>query len=252
MALSANDRLVLIRIKVERAKKHLIDLEAEIIASRDKHAYIMIGDHNLPVGGIARQIFGEPQIFRARRLPVDVVAAAGDVVHNLRSALDHLAYQLAVVGTPDTEPSRRIEFPIAKDAATYEAEKARKVEGIRPETVKVIDALQPYKGGCHGDALWRIHELDNIDKHRTPFRVGQDYLLIADWMPSDYLVRKAGPPHFVGVEGFDANVQEDMQLEVEKALGNSQVVQDDALLPSLRQLVNFVDDLIGKFLPLLE
>jgi len=74
---------------------------------------------------------------------------------------------------------------------------------------------------------------------------------VGDWMPN-YLVRNAGSPHFTGTEGFDPDVQEDMQLEVEEALGNPQVAQSDALLPSLRQLVNFVDDLIGKFLPLLK
>lgn len=250
MGLNANSRLILVRIKIERAKKHLADLEAQIVASRNDYRHIVIRKTDSPIGG-AFQMSGDPT-HKALRLPVDVIAGAGDVVHNLRSALDHLAYQLAVVGTPTVEPSRRIEFPIAKDAATYESEKARKVEGIRPEAVKVIDALQPYKGGCHGDALWRIHELDNIDKHRTHFRVGRDYLLVGDWMPGDFLIRNAGSPHFGGAESFDANVQEDMQLEVEKAVDNSQIVQGDALLPSLRQLVNFVDDLVGKFLPLLE
>ena len=125
---------------------------------------------------------------------------------------------------------------------------------MRPEAVKAIDALQPYKGGCHGDILWRIHELDNINKHRTHFYVAHDYLLTADWMPSEYLVRTASIPHFAGVEGedFDVSVQEEMQLEVENALGDSEIVQGNSLLPALRQMVDFVDDLVSRLLPLLE
>src|SRR5208283_3271512 len=238
MALTADSRLVLVRIKIERAKKHFADLEAAVVSSRGKYTTVVIRKNDLPMTGVFQMGPGNPPLYDVTQIPVDVISAAGDIVHNLRSALDHLAYQLAEVGTPGKEPSRRVEFPIAKDAATYKAEKARKVEGIRPEAVKVIDALQPYKGGCNGDALWRIHELDNIDKHRAHFRVGYDYLLVADWMPSNYLVRNAGSPHFTGTEGFDPDVQKDMQLEVEKALSETQIVDSNALLPSLRQLVN--------------
>lgn len=226
MSLTADGRLLLVRVKIERAKKHLGDLEAAIIESRGKHSYIVIRDVNKPVGGVS---LGGPPVTKVGEVPVDVISIAGDVVHNLRSALDHLAYQLAVTGTPGKEPSRRVEFPIAKDATTYEAEKARKLEGIRPDTVKVIDALKPYKGG--NDAIWRIHELDNIDKHRAHFSVGHEYLLFGDWMPTGYLVRNAGSPHFDGTEGFDPDVQQNIQLEVEKALGDPQVTQGNALLP---------------------
>ncbi len=45
-------------------------------------------------------------------LPFDALAAAGDIVHNLRSALDHLAFQLVLAGghTPTTETA----FPVWK------------------------------------------------------------------------------------------------------------------------------------------
>lgn len=252
MALQASDRLVLVRVKIERAKKNLSDMEAEIRANRDKHSQVVIRDDYTKVSCGFSQMSSYPPIRKVPRLPASAIATAGDVVHNLRSALDHLAYQLTMVGTPSVEPSRRIEFPIAKDATTYESEKARKVQGMRPEAIEAIDRLQPYKGGCNGDILWRLHELDNINKHRTHLTVAHDYLLFADWMPGEYLVGIAGTPHFTGVEGFDVNVQEDMQLEVEKSLGESEIVQGNALLPTLHQMMDFVDDLVAKFVPLLE
>jgi hypothetical protein len=246
MPLSAESKLVLVRIRIERAKKHLADLEADIAASRDKSKHIVIARGSVPVTGFFQ---GEPPVVKIPRLPVDIFSGAGEVIHDLRSALDHLAYQLAKVGTPSVEPSRKVAFPIAKSAHSYEFIKPDRVAGMRPDAVAFIDALQPYKGGCNGDTLWRINELDNINKHKTHLTVAHDYLLVADWMPGDYLVPASSTAPFEGVEGFDAGVQEDLQLEVEKVFSDP---QRDALLPSLRHFVEYIDKLVGTFLPLLE
>jgi hypothetical protein len=250
MPLKGIDRLILVRVKVERAKKHLRDLEDEIVVNRDQCSSVFIeNSDSIPSGP---QQLTTP-LFPARipRLPWNAIATAGDLVHNLRSALDHLAYQLATVGTPGTEPSRRVEFPIAKDVATYESEKAKKIQGMKPEVVKAIDDLQPYKGGRNGDLLWRIHELDNLNKHRTHFTVAHDYILYADWI-GDYLVRgKPQTSQFVTLDSFDINVQENLQQEVETAIEDASR-RGEALLPFLRQLVGYVENLIECFLPFLH
>jgi hypothetical protein len=175
----------------------------------------------------------------------DGLGAAGDVVHNLRSALDHLANQLVWVGSGE-KPGFRVEFPIAKDAITYEKEKARKVDGMCPEVIKVIDALKPYKGG--NDMFWRIHELDNIDKHRTLFTYTHDCFLVADWLkditPFPYNL-KASNPHFGGV--FENEAEQDVEFEIDQAVTQPKIAHGDALLPSLHQLVDFVEDLVPVF-----
>jgi hypothetical protein len=244
MPLTANDRIILIRVKVERAKKHLRDLAAELLV-RD-HAVVVESQIDSEGAqsaahwglGIADRVYNIP------RLPIDVLPIAGDVIHNLRAALDHLAGHLVIVGS-GKEPSRRIEFPIAKDEATYEAEKARKVEGMRPEAIEAIDRLKPYKGG--NDALWRIHELDNIDKHRSLFTVAHDYLFWADWFDGDYWL-KTDSPNFSGV---DAQVEQNVQLEIEEAASQPSIASSNALLPTLHQLVDFVESLIMEFRPYL-
>src|SRR5260370_21429469 len=177
MPLQAIARLILLRVKVERAKKHLIDLEGEIAAHRGKYLSVVIGPGSKGFAQMSENPVALPV------LPWSAVASAGDVVHNLRSALDHLAHQLVLVGTPGKEQTRRIEFPSARDLATYENTKGAKVVGMRQEAIEAIDALQPYKGG--NDGLWRIHELDNIDKHRGLFTVERDCIFTAEWMPDD-------------------------------------------------------------------
>jgi hypothetical protein len=139
-------------------------------------------------------------------------------------------------------------FPIAKDLNAYESSKAGKVKGMRPEAVKAIDALSPYKGG--NDPLWRIHELDIIDKHRALFTVGQDYQFTGDWFEMGSYLLQAQSPDFAGV--FDSQVENDVQLEIKKAVSNAKIPQSNALLPSLHQLINFVDDLVASFKPLLQ
>ncbi|MGA8763942.1 MAG: hypothetical protein WB562_13835, partial [Candidatus Sulfotelmatobacter sp.] len=166
---------------------------------------------------------------------------------------DHLANQLAWVGS-GKEPGRRVEFPIAKDAGTYQREKAGKVKGILPEVIKVIDALEPYKNG-KGEALWRLHELDNIDKHRTLFTYSHDCFLVADWLSevTDWPYNlKASDPHFRGVDAFDGEVEQEMEAEIDKAIHQPKVVSGQALLPSLVQLVDYVNDLVLGFKPFLQ
>lgn len=241
MALTAYARLVLLRIKIERAKQHFRDLERVVIASRDKHLHVLLPNEEPQPGAT---------LTRLPVYPFEILSIAGDVVHGLRSSLDHLAYQLAIVGSGET-PTRRVEFPIAKDRDTYEAEKARKVEGIRPEAVEAIDRLSPYKGG--NDVLWRIHELDNIDKHRFVFVIAKDALFDAPWYAEErpYLIRprtlNTDAPLFSGV--FDSEVENDVNFEIEKAVSKTQVAESDALLPALRHYINVVENLIFSFEP---
>ena len=250
--LDSQDRLVLIQVKIEWAKKHLRTLTTEINSL--EHTTVLTRDKNT---GVAPHpiILLHPHNFQTLpTLSFDVVTLAGDIVHNLRSALDHLARQLVLVGieispasAPLTEKDwRRIEFPIAETLSKYEAEKTRKIKGMLPEAVEAIDLLKPYKGG--NDALWRIHELDNIDKHRHLFSVEHDFLFTSDWFFGAYWL-KAENPNFSGIE---PTVENDIQSEIEEALGQTQTLQPDALIPTLHQLANFVENLVIEFRPLLR
>ena len=118
MSLSAKDRLVLIRVKIERAKKHLLELQAEVNSAGRQELQVACMKTD-PQTGQLRPYFGP--------LPIssfNLLATAGDVIQNLRSALDHLAYQLAQVGSPNIEPSRYVSFPIATTADIYKTSKA--------------------------------------------------------------------------------------------------------------------------------
>ena len=95
----------------------------------------------------------------------------GDVLHNFRSSLDHLAYALTVasVGSPlAPELERQTEFPIFSTESGFEQSGRLAIRGMSAEAQAVIEELQPYRRGDDWalDPLWLLRQLSNIDKHR--------------------------------------------------------------------------------------
>jgi hypothetical protein len=122
----------------------------------------------IPVRGCQR-VCGRP-VHRARRLSAPtargLLMLTGDAVHNLRSALDHLAWSLA-----GASADRHTEFPIFIDEAKFRDKGRTKMRGMPSQAKKIIKSLQPYKRP-HGlpeekEPLWLLQSLDIEDKHRT-------------------------------------------------------------------------------------
>ncbi len=112
----------------------------------------------------------------AQRLSLSI----GDCLQCFRSTLDHLAFELASAFTiPVTkEIEQDSSFPILSDVNRSGAfgqgpdkwlSAKAKVCGMHPDAQTVIEGLQPYKRGqaYETDTLWRLGQLNNIDKHRA-------------------------------------------------------------------------------------
>ena len=155
--LSAESRLALVRAKVERAKQNLAETEFIIFTA---HGYMP--GVNMHVKS-RKRLPGQHPTYE---IPFDALTAAGDVVHNLRGALDHLAYQLTKANRPRTtdDEFRNIYFPISKDKTAHEKAMKSYKKFFGAEAIKLIDSFKPYKGG--NEALSRLHSLNNLSKHR--------------------------------------------------------------------------------------
>lgn len=83
----------------------------------------------------------------------------GDAVHNMRCALDHIAYGLAVENRRPAKPSGKPTFPLLqhKNPKLREA-----LADIAPAAIDVIERFQPYE---RRNQLWMLSVLDNADKH---------------------------------------------------------------------------------------
>jgi hypothetical protein len=159
-----------VRLKLERAQQHLDALQQEIERFLRRHPYTVIEEFNEEAGEylLRAQVLEEPP----SRWGVEV----GDVVHNLRSALDHLVWQLAL-SHGGTAPSGT-EFPVFVDETAFKRSSKGggryKIRGISPDAKTIIEALQPYHAGENTERhwLWALQQISNWDKHRTIHVVG--------------------------------------------------------------------------------
>jgi len=163
----AEERNAQIKTKIERALVHIGELKSECSRFVESSPYL-VQVRRAPL--TRRPIY---YVASVQHTPHQIALIAGDVLQNLRSALDHLAYQLVVVGKNSPGPFSHVYFPIADNAEKYLAERNRKVAGMREYAIAAIDAVKPYQGG--NDLLWRLHRLNNIDKHRLLIAVGSAY-----------------------------------------------------------------------------
>jgi len=107
-------------------------------------------------------------------VPGELSAIAGDALHNLRSALDNLAYELALAHTGDPLPPRIAgdsAFPIfAEERPDTNKKLKRMLKGVHPEARTIIRGMQPYNPdhGGRQNVRWVLSDLNARDKHRLP------------------------------------------------------------------------------------
>ena len=155
-------RLDGVRVKLCRADEHLETLDKSVQGFLKGSPYRPFADMDMEAGeGLVRvEIRACPPVLEWGVL-------VGDVLHNLRSALDHLAWQLG----GDPPPNKRTSaFPIHWDRGDYRREGAKKVAGVPCHPQAIIEDLQPYQRGdekrAKGHALWWLKVLSEWDKHR--------------------------------------------------------------------------------------
>lgn len=153
-----------IQAKITRAREHLGVLDELIGAYVGRKPYEFAAEVDAN---------SEMRTFlTVHELPPDELwgPIIGDAVHNLRSALDHLAWLLALPSARRDTP-RGIEFPIYLDdpATNPKVRRAlrKKLACLRPDSHALVDAAQPYKRGDSHHPLWLLQALWNTDKHRS-------------------------------------------------------------------------------------
>src|SRR6202034_3506049 len=104
---------------------------------------------------------------------------------------------MALVYTPSLTDRelKKIELPISETISKYKTDTAGKLKGINPLAVDAIHGLKPYGagGGALSVLLWRLHALNNSDKHRTRFTVGPECVFTAERFPVVYHVKTDNP-----------------------------------------------------------
>lgn len=148
------------RLKTARAREQLDAFRDEQLAYFRREPYYTVSKFEPERGEyVIRYRVIEPP-------PPRLSVLIGDVVHNLSSTLEHLAWQLVIASGND--PIERVTgFPIFESQPNYAKLAPAMVQGIKPEFVTEIERLQPYnREPPESDPLAVLRYLWNRDKHR--------------------------------------------------------------------------------------
>jgi hypothetical protein len=163
-----SDRLVGYRAKIARAKEHLCELKESIDSFiLDRNAYSVIKEPNPETGVFVFRL----QLHRSPPL-TEWSLIIGDCIHNMRSALDHLFWQLVLLENPNGVADTTASFPILRDRGTFKGRKAKIERWIGQRAATMVENMQPYQGaGPDKNPFLFIHSCDITDKHKllVPF-----------------------------------------------------------------------------------
>ena len=157
-----------VNLKLERAKCHLAHLENAIDARINPNVYRFELNRDAQSGKHILTAHDVPAVDPQWSLEI------GEILFNLRSALDHLAWQLVILDGAH-EPGKDTQFPIRETPFNKKGVllPIRLIpEVTNPQILEAFEEVQPYyrhdltpQPPCQSP-LWQVNKLNNIDKHR--------------------------------------------------------------------------------------
>jgi hypothetical protein len=146
------------RKKIERAYEHIKELNSAVSAFGNSDFYTLRLEHNPRTRINYLHITIDPTDFL-----ISAALISGDILHNLRSALDILYYEIV---TPELA-SKYTRFPVRNSLEELKVPlKAAFEKGqISDDVMGLIrDKVKPYQTG--NPAIWALDDLNIIDKHQ--------------------------------------------------------------------------------------
>ena len=154
--------LIGIHAKLLRAEQQIQEIayEADALCAEVKQGIVReVNEHNEQVWTYR----GETP-----EAPVRWSILVGEILYNLRSALDHLVWQLVLEN--QRTPGRHNQFPITRDQGHWQQERVRALKGVNQRHQAMIGYVQPFTGGISlpfdVSRLKVLDGLSNIEKHR--------------------------------------------------------------------------------------
>ncbi len=161
--------------KYERAVEQLTSLNEEVLAfGKQPYPYTIV--RQVCDEG-AHYVFGLKPAWPTN-LQDRWGAIIGEIVHDLRSALEQLVWQLVLLNGGQPRKSHTFPIRVKEPAEGFAVEMRRKwtdksgrvcygpLFGVNDDALTLIESCQPYKGS-NGALLRQLHEMWNTDKHKT-------------------------------------------------------------------------------------
>jgi len=151
--------------KLDHARQHIGVLRHEIAqaGAPDPNSILLSRKYEPAEGAVVYRIERVVEIRNSWPLIV------GDAIHDLRSALDHLMWQLAIVylgRQPNRREAPNIQFPVIRKLREFNGH--RYLRYVQLADVNRLKPFQPYKRARKGQRhpLPKLAQLSNTDKHR--------------------------------------------------------------------------------------
>ncbi len=154
--------------RIDRAEEHLQAIKGGLLRHFEADKYLITGEYQRQFNSLKGTIITDPVTFPEIDPRLNTIV--GEHLHDLRSALDHLAWQLVLKA--GGKPTDKTGFPI-KDTDPGTDKKGRPRTpgvsgGVSAPARTLIRVAQPYQLGARyiEHPLWLLQQLWNIDKHR--------------------------------------------------------------------------------------
>jgi hypothetical protein len=240
------------RLKVERAYKHITDIDSILEAFIGSDFYNLTVDKHSETG----ENFLLCNI-TSRLEEEEIALIIGDVLHNLRSALDLLYYETVVLcnGTP----SKWTRFPFADtreqlvsrlNSALEEKRITRNIYNL------ILNIVKPYQTG--NNALWTLDDLNITDKHQllipvlklvmlrdVRFEDEQHRSLPA--LQCEFFLSDPGIAPIRGANGLNIAVKDKGRAAADILLAKGILLKIQAIIPTLQGIAEEVTNTIGIF-----
>jgi hypothetical protein len=201
MAETSSRKFVGPRLKLQRAKHHIADYitRAEDFYRKAKTKFFIQDNRRTGVRALCIDV--------DETVPEDFPLIIGDAIHNLRSALDHLTWDVVSPHGPPRPGD--VQFPFCRQADAFEgALSHRQIHLTGEKTIEKFRSLKPYPGG--DDVLYALHQLDIADKHQLVLTVRS--LIAFDYLNVREQVEASAPPDLVLEKIAFTNLKKDNRI----------------------------------------
>lgn len=240
-------------LKINRAKKHLKELEAKIAKYKKTIPFELIKENQGNSGNLLYRI-------KINKYPPDEWSIIiGDILHNLRSSLDLLITQLTI--SNGSKPNRKTGFPIYTFKKDFRREGLERIKGVSSKTKQAIKSFKPYRKANR--ELWELHNLNISDKHKMVIGVGGLYKSLIIDMSAIFKQHYPGsempsmpipiPPknNLFPLKDrdivFKGNVQHpDPTIDIDLAFSKEAVMKSTPLIPKLQRFIQMVESIVNN------
>lgn len=204
-----------VNAKIQRAQDEIERLAKDIADSCEAQRALFSKELRPDVGDKIWVFRGETPI-----VPIEYSVRLGEVVYNLRSALDQLVWQL--VHANYKTPGRHNEFPILDDESHFNEAVKSKLKGVSQESSEKIKEMQPFCESDEWSVLKTLHALCNIDKHRSvifPYYIVDRFTLVNN-SPDQFNLRSVSE-----IKG-EQNISDNNPINVQVRFFSSELKKD--------------------------